>query len=108
MPTSTSDLFVTTGLLTPEQFDKSRILSGQSRISVADAAIKLGFTTEEKVAMVLSKQYGIPYASRENKILKTEKGEGLEKMVPEKFARENVLLPLFQECIFLAVVTHQQ
>ncbi len=103
MPTTISDMLVTAGLLTPEQSDKSQILSSMSRIPFAEAAVRLGFLTEENVAIALSKQYGIPYASRDNKILKTEVGEDLDKIVPEKFARENVLLPLFQDNNVLAV-----
>ncbi len=62
----------------------------------------MSFTTDEKIAMGLSKQLGVPYASMENKILNPEKGEGLEKLIPEKFAREHQVVPLFVENSVLA------
>ena len=53
--------------------------------------------------MALSKQLHVPYASRENKILRVERSQGLEKVVSEQFAREHLVLPLFVEENVLAV-----
>jgi type IV pilus assembly protein PilB len=98
-----ADILVTNGVLTTEQSDKAQKLALQTRSPFPEAVIKLGFVKEEDVALALSKYNGVPYASRENKILKAEKGQGLEKIVPEKFARENLVLPLFQDNNVLAV-----
>ncbi|MGD9641554.1 MAG: GspE/PulE family protein [Elusimicrobiales bacterium] len=64
---------------------------------IGEALVKLRYATEEQVAQALAKQLGIPYASKENQILNPEKGQGLEKMIPEKFARDNAVVPLFVE-----------
>lgn len=69
----------------------------------SEALRRLGFPEEDAVAIAISKQYGIPYASRENKILKAEMRQNLKTLVPEKFARENILLPLFLDNNVLAV-----
>src|SRR5208282_107980 len=71
--------------------------------SLTDALVKLGFATEEAIALANSKQLNIPYASRENKLLRVERDQGLEKIVDEKFARENLVLPLFLDEKTLAV-----
>jgi type IV pilus assembly protein PilB len=94
---------VSSGVLTADQSDKAQKVATQSRCAFGEAAVKLGFTKEDDIAIALSKQYGIPYASRENKILKSEKGQNLEKVVPENYARENLVLPLFLDENVLAV-----
>ncbi|VVB73838.1 Uncharacterised protein [uncultured archaeon] len=58
---------------------------------------------DEEGAIGFSKEHGVPYASFANKILKMEKGQGLEKLVPAAFAREHCVLPLFRDENFLAV-----
>lgn len=58
---------------------------------------------DDNAALGIAKRLGIPYASRANKILVMQKGEGLEIMVPEAFAREDLVLPLFVDGKVLAV-----
>jgi type IV pilus assembly protein PilB len=98
-----AEILVSSGVLTEDQRDKAQKAATQSRCSFNEAAIKLGFTKEDDIAVALSKQFGIPYASRENKILKSEKGQALEKVIPENYARENLVLPLFLDENVLAV-----
>lgn len=90
------------GWLTEEQLAKALKFQQQNPCLIGEAIVKLHFSTEEKVAMALSKQLGVPYASRENQILSPEKGQGLERIMPEKFAREHVVIPLFIENNVLA------
>lgn len=98
-----AEILVSSGVLTADQRDKAEKVATQSRCHFAEAAVKLGFTKEDDIAVALSKQFGIPYASRENKILKSEKGQNLEKVIPENYARENLVLPLFLDENVLAV-----
>ncbi len=98
-----AELLVSGGVLTAEQRDKAQKLATQSRCQFSEAAVKLGFAKEDDIAAALSKQLHIPYASRENKILRSEKGQNLEKVIPENYARENLVLPLFLEENILAV-----
>ncbi|MDP3544231.1 MAG: ATPase, T2SS/T4P/T4SS family [Elusimicrobiota bacterium] len=98
-----AEILVSSGVLTEDQRDKAQKAATQSRCTFNEAAIKLGFTKEDDIAVALSKQFGIPYASRENKILKSEKGQALEKVIPENYARENLVLPLFLDENVLAV-----
>jgi type IV pilus assembly protein PilB len=103
MSDSLAEILVSSGVLTEEQSQKVQKVAQQSKVQFSEAAVKLGFTKEEDIAIALSKQSGMPYASRENKILKAEKGQNLEKILPEGFARENFILPLFQDNNVLAV-----
>jgi type IV pilus assembly protein PilB len=98
-----AEILVTSGVLTQEQSDKASKVAVQTKCQYSEAAVKLGFTKEEDIAIALSKQFGVPYASRENKILKAEKGQNLEKILPESYARQNFILPLFQDNDILAV-----
>src|SRR3989338_2533034 len=98
-----AEILVSSGVLTDDQRDKAHKAAAQSRCSFSEAAVKLGFTKEDDIAVALSKQFGVPYASRENKILKSEKGQALEKVIPENYARENLVLPPFLDEDVLAV-----
>ncbi|MEK7234411.1 MAG: ATPase, T2SS/T4P/T4SS family [Elusimicrobiota bacterium] len=98
-----AEILVNSGVLTEDQCEKAQKVATQSQCPFGEAAVRLGFTQEENIAIALSKQFGVPYASRENKILKSEKGQGLEKVVPEQYARENLVLPLFLDENVLAV-----
>ena len=85
-----AEILVSSGVLTEEQRDKAQKVATQSRCHFSEAAVKLGFTKEDDIAVALSKQFGIPYASRENKILKSEKGQNLENL-----SLVNAKLPFF-------------
>ncbi len=92
-----ADVMVSAGSLTAEQKDKALKISREAQCSFEEAVIKLGFASESVITAALSKQLGIPLASRENKILIPEKSQGLEKLIPENFAREHLMVPLFLE-----------
>ena len=90
-------MMVSSGSLTAEQKEKALKTSQEAQCSFEEAVIKLGFASESVVTAALSRQLGIPLASRENKILIPEKGQGLEKLIPENFARDHLVVPLFLE-----------
>ncbi|GAB4031979.1 MAG: hypothetical protein Fur0012_09970 [Elusimicrobiota bacterium] len=90
-------------VINDDQLAKALKFQEQNSCLIGEALVRLKYATEEQVAMALSKQLAIPYASKENQILNPEKGQGLEKYIPEKFARENIVIPLFVENNVLAV-----
>lgn len=59
--------------------------------------------SDEEQAKAVAKRLGIPYASLDNKILRMQKGENLETIIPESFARKHLVLPLFMDGDVLAV-----
>jgi hypothetical protein len=50
-----------------------------------------------------AKQYGLPLATLENRILRPDRLQDLERLVPEDFARRHSVLPLFVDRDLLAV-----
>ena len=60
-------------------------------------------TEDENAALETAKPLGVPYASHANRILVMQKGQGLTVMVPEAFAREDLVFPLFSDGTTLAV-----
>ena len=98
-----NEILVDQGILTAEQNKQAQIYARQNNISIADAILSSGFATEEQVTIALSKHFAIPYASKENGILVPEREQNLQEIIPEKFARENMVLPLFMEDDSIAV-----
>ncbi len=86
-----------------DQLNKALKFQQQDNCLIGEALVKLRYVTEQHVSMALAKQLSIPYASRENQILNPENGQGLEKIIPEKFSRDNFVIPLFMEEGILAV-----
>ncbi len=91
------------GTLNAEQVKRAQLYAKQNNISFAEAVVKMAFATEEQVTIALSKHFAMPYASKENGILVPEKEQDLQKIIPEKFARENMVIPLFVEDDSLAI-----
>ncbi|MDD2804590.1 MAG: ATPase, T2SS/T4P/T4SS family [Elusimicrobiales bacterium] len=91
------EIMVQAKWITEEQLQKGLKFQQQQGGLIGEALVKLRYATEEQVAQALAKQLGIIYASKENQILNPEKGQGLEKLIPEKFARDNAVVPLFIE-----------
>ena len=83
--------------LTKEQLDSAVRFKNQNGMSLEDALVRLRMVGEDAVAQALSKVCGIPFASRANKILSAEKGQGLESLIDGVFARDNCVLPLYLE-----------
>lgn len=98
-----SEILVEQGTLNEEQVKRAMLFSKQNNVTFAEAVIKFGFASEEKVTAALSKHFAVPYASKENGILVPEKEQNLQDIIPEKFARENMVIPLFVEDDSLAV-----
>lgn len=98
-----SEILVEQGTLNEDQVKRAMLFSKQNNVTFAEAVIKFGFASEEKVTAALSKHFAVPYASKENGILVPEKEQNLQNIIPEKFARENMVIPLFVEDDSLAV-----
>ncbi len=98
-----SEILMDQGTLTAEQVKRAQLYSKQNNVPVAEAIIKFGFANEEQVTAALSKHFSVPYASKENGILVPEREQNLQEIIPEKFARENMVIPLFVEDTELAV-----
>jgi len=91
------EILVEQGTLSDEQLKRAELFARQNNVSVGDALVSFGFATEEQVTAARAKHHSLPYASKENGILNPERDQDLQKLIPEKFARENLVVPLFIE-----------
>ena len=98
-----TDILLEQGNITQEQVRKAQLYAKQNNVKVEDAMLTLGFVSEENVTQALAKHFSVPYASKENGILVPEKEQKLQEIINEKFARDNMVVPLFIEGDFLAV-----
>lgn len=101
-----SEILVESGTLTQEQLKRAEQYAHQNNTSLGDAVVLFGFATEEQVAAAQAKHFSLPYASKENGILIPEREQELQKLIPEKFARENLVIPLFLEDNELAIALY--
>ena len=88
------EILTKAGLVTKEQLEKALEIQRGTTKRLGEVLVELGLVTELDIASSLSKQLGIPYASRASGLLRPLKGEGLEQCVPVDFARQHLVLPL--------------
>ncbi len=88
------EILVRTGLITQDQLTKALEIQRGTTKRLGEVFVELGLVTELDIAMALSKQLGIPYATRSSGLLAPPKDQGLEKLVPEAYARKYFVLPL--------------
>lgn len=98
-----TEILMEQGKLREEDLTKAQLHSQQNGMALQDSLVALGIVKEEDIVIAISKQLSVPYASRENGILLPEKDQNLADVITEKYARENLILPLFADDGSLAV-----
>ncbi len=88
------EMLVNAGLLGREQLAKALDVQRGTRKRLGETLVELGLVSDLDVVTALTKQLGIPSATFASGLLSPPKGEGLEKLVPEEFARQYSVLPL--------------
>ncbi len=88
------ELLTKAGLVTPEQLAKALEVQRGTTKRIGEVLVELGLLNEMDVAQVLSKQLGLPFASAVSGVLAPRKGEGLEQLISEEFARQHLVLPI--------------
>ncbi len=78
------------GVIARKDLDKALAYQQEHGGLIGQILIKLGFTTEEEVALALTAQYGFPYLPLDN----YEIDSGLTGIVPEPMARQYCLIPI--------------
>ena len=82
------------GLITEEQLDKAIEIQKKEGMRLGETLINLGIVTEKDIVVAMAKQLSIPYASYAKGLLKPAEGQDLSKLIPEDYARKNMLLPI--------------
>ena len=76
------------GVIDRKQLEKALAHQKEHGGLLGHVLIKLGYTTEQEVALVLTAQYGFPYLPLEN----YEIDGGMTEIVPEEVARQYCLI----------------
>ena len=88
------DILQSRGVLTAEQRAQAQRWAESNRAGFGDAVVRMGLASEESIAKAVAAQFGLVYAARENKLLAVEPGQGLERVIPEEYARQHCVVPL--------------
>jgi len=83
-------------LITKEQLEEALNLQKASKEKkpIGELLIELGYLSEEGLALAVSKKLGLKYVSFSDNSLKISFDQGLDKLISEKFARDNFVLPM--------------
>ncbi|MEK6732966.1 MAG: type II secretion system ATPase GspE, partial [Candidatus Omnitrophota bacterium] len=91
------------GLITEEQLDKAIEIQKKEGMRLGETLINLGIVTEKDIVVAMAKQLSIPYASYAKGLLKPAEGQDLSKLIPEDYARKNMLLPISKHMSSLTI-----
>jgi len=91
------------GLVTEEQLEKAIEIQRKEGKRLGETLINLGIVTEKDIVVAMAKQLSIPYASYAKGLLKPAENQDLAKLVPEDYARRNMLLPVSKHVNSLTV-----
>lgn len=78
------------GIINRKALEEALAYQKQHGGLMGQVLIRLGFVTEEGVALALTAQYGFPYLPLDS----YEIDEGLTAIIPERVAREYCLIPI--------------
>ena len=91
------------GLITEEQLEKAMEIQKKDGARLGETLINLGILTEKDIVVAMAKQLSIPYASYAKGLLKPSENQDLAKLVPEDYARKNMLIPVSRHMDSLTV-----
>lgn len=87
-------ILLSEGLVTEEQLEKAIDIQKKDGTRLGETLINLGIVTEKDIVIAMAKQLSIPYASYAKGLLKPSENQDLAKLVPEDYARKNILIPV--------------
>ncbi|MBI5149674.1 MAG: Flp pilus assembly complex ATPase component TadA [Candidatus Omnitrophica bacterium] len=89
------EILIKQGLISEKQLQEAIEVQKREKGRIGEIFIKLGIITEEHMAEALGNQLGIPYHSSNNlELLKPQRDQELDKLIPGDFAKKNCVLPL--------------
>jgi len=88
------EILLRAGLVTQEQLTKALEIQRGTTKRIGEVFVELGLVSELDIAMAVSKQLGIPYVTGSSGLLHPPKGQNLETLIAEPFARKYLVLPL--------------
>ncbi len=99
------EILVDDGIITKEQLREALEHQKQSpqRKPLGETLIEMDYLTEEGLALSLSKKLGVKYVTFSDNSLDLRIDQDLEELIPEKFARENLILPVSKKNEYLTI-----
>ncbi len=88
------EILINEGLVNQAQLDEALKCQKLDGRKIGDILIERGFMSENDFSNVLAKQLDIPFLSIEGGSLNPSKNDGLEELVPEYFARAQMVVPI--------------
>jgi type IV pilus assembly protein PilB len=88
------EILINEGLINQAQLDEALQCQKADGRKIGDILIERGFMSENDFSNVLAKQLDIPFLSMEDGSLKPSRDDELEKLIPEYFAREQMVVPI--------------
>ncbi|MCX5716105.1 MAG: ATPase, T2SS/T4P/T4SS family, partial [Candidatus Omnitrophica bacterium] len=89
------EILIKEGLITTQQLEEALTdqKSGGQRRAIGEVLVAKGFISEENLALALSKKLNLPFLSFAGGTLKMSQAPEIKAVVPELFARQNMILP---------------
>ncbi len=97
------EILIKEGLLTQAQLDEALRFQKLSGRTIGDIVIDRGFIKEDDLANTLAKQLDIPFVSIRDGSLSPSKNDNFEKLIPQSFARTQMVIPLSKHLQSLTV-----
>ncbi|MBN1354301.1 MAG: Flp pilus assembly complex ATPase component TadA, partial [Candidatus Omnitrophica bacterium] len=99
------EILIESGLVTKEQLSEALSLQEKSKGQkpLGELLIELGYLSEEGLSLSLSKKLTLRYLSFTDGSLDIKFDQNLDKLIDEKFARNNFVLPLSKTPQYLSI-----
>lgn len=88
------EILIKQGLITEAQLQEAIEIQKVEKLHIGEILVDRKMLKEEDLASALGTQLLIPYASRTSGLLNPQEDQGLQKLVPFEFAKNNLVLPL--------------
>lgn len=85
------------GLITQSQLEEALRLQKRSGQPIGETLVENNFVLEKDICDALARQLDIPFVSIKDGSLTPSEEQNLEKLVPEDFARQQMVLPLSKQ-----------
>jgi len=88
------EILINEGLINKSQLDEALRFQKLSGRALGDILVDRGFIKEIDLYNIIAKQLDIPFVSLKDGSLKPSQDDNLEKLIPQSFARSQMILPL--------------
>lgn len=98
--TDYTEILIRQGIVSPDQLAEAQQMVAEQGMNLADALIRLDYTTGEEVMRAMAEQHGLDYVNLSEVTIPPS----VVELVPESVARENVTIPLAEADGTLTVI----